>query len=71
MLAIIHTMFVNEKIIRIHSFCPFSPWNTKKVGVDLQLARKDKKKHIIKKYLKKTRKITTLYLNAYNNKRHL
>ena len=56
MLAIIHTMFVNEKIIRIHSFCPFSPWNTKKVGVDLQLARKDKKKHIIKNILKKLEK---------------
>ena len=25
MLATIDTMFVNEKIIRIFSFCPFSP----------------------------------------------
>ena len=24
MLATIHTMFINEKIIRIHTFCPFS-----------------------------------------------
>jgi len=25
----IDTMFVNEKIIRIYSFCPFSTWNTR------------------------------------------
>ena len=31
MLATIHTMFVNEKFIRIYSFCPFSPWNTRQM----------------------------------------
>ena len=28
MQAKIHTIFINEKIFRLYSFCPFSPWNT-------------------------------------------
>ena len=31
MQATIHTMFVNEKIIRIYSFCQFSPHKTNTV----------------------------------------
>ena len=31
MLATTHTMFENEKIIRIYSFCPFSSWNTRQM----------------------------------------
>ena len=27
LLATIHTMFINEKIIRIYLFCPFSTYN--------------------------------------------
>ena len=31
MLATIHTMFVNKKIKRIYSFCPYSTWNTRQM----------------------------------------
>ena len=31
MQATINTMFVNEKIIRIYLFCPFSTWNTRQM----------------------------------------
>ena len=31
MLATINIMFVNEKIMRIYSFCPFSTWNTRQM----------------------------------------
>ena len=36
----IRTMFVNEKIIKIYSFCPFSPCNTRQIHCKTSIATK-------------------------------
>ena len=40
MQATINTMFVNEKIIRIYLFCPFSTWNTRQMHFKRIIATK-------------------------------
>ena len=65
----IHTMFVNEKIIRIYIYFVHSHHETQKRW-DLTCNWQEKT-YNKKIFLKNTRKITKVYLNAYNNKRHL
>ena len=41
MLATIDTMVVNEKIIRIYSFCQFSPRNTRQMNLKRSIVAKN------------------------------
>ena len=45
MLATIYTMFVNEKVIGIYSFCPFSPWNTRQMHFKRSIVTKHSSPH--------------------------
>ena len=45
MLPTMHTMFVNAKIKRIYSFCPFSTWNTRQIHFNRSIVTKTSHLH--------------------------